>query len=428
MNARDSERMAALLETMGYEPAANGDDADVVVVNTCSVREKPEHKVYSELGRYADNKRYREDMVLVVAGCVAQQGAEELLRRVGHLDIVIGTRELWKLPQLVEEVLNTGKRFCATEMKDADLGRLFGAERPPVSGGPTAFVVAMTGCSNFCSYCVVPRLRGPAISRPRKDILDEVRELAAAGVREVTLLGQNVNIYGEEFGGAAPDFPELLKEVSEVEGIVRVRFVTSHPKDFSDKLIREIADNSKICEYIHLPAQAGSNSVLEAMRRGYTVERYMELTEKIRAAIPDAALSSDFIVGFPGETEEDFEETLDLVRQVRYHNIYSFRYSVRPHTRAAKMSPAIPVEERARRLKKLQGIQNEITESIMKSYEGKAAEVLMEGPSKTDPNRTTGRTGSNLPVHVTGKFEPGRLVEIRITRALRHSLEGEVVP
>ncbi len=424
MNERDSERMAALLEGMGYVASETGEVADVMIVNTCSVRAKPEHKVYSELGRYRKIKRRRENLVLVVAGCVAQQEGEEFLRRAPHLDIVLGTRVLSRLPDYIEAALEDGRRICDIGMKNITRGSLFGAERPRPDS-PSAFVVAMTGCSNACSYCVVPRLRGPAVSRPTQEIIDEVRELAGAGVPEVTLIGQNVNIYGQDFHGAGCDFPELLRMVSRVDGIKRVRFVTSHPKDFSDKLIEETAANPKVCEYLHLPVQAGSDKVLERMKRGYTRTKYLGLIDRIREAVPDVALSADFIVGFPGETEDDFQQTLDLVRQVRYHNIYSFCYSPRPHTAAERMKPDVPQEERARRLHVLQRLQDEITSEIMKSYEGISREVLLEGPSKTDPQRTTGRTRCNLPVHIPGVLSPGEVVTVSITRALRHSLEGE---
>jgi len=427
MNERDSERMAALLEGMGYEPAESGEAADVVIVNTCSVREKPEHKVFSELGRYRGLKKKRAGMILAVAGCVAQQEGEKLLERVPHLDLVVGTRSIYLLPELVERVAGAKERVCATGMTAADTSDgLFGAERPrPAS--PTAFVVAMTGCSNFCTYCVVPRLRGPAVSRRPEDILDEVKTLAESGVREVTLLGQNVNIYGSDLPGGRPDFPELLRKVSEVDGICRVRFVTSHPKDFSGRLVDEIAGNPAVCEYLHLPAQAGSDRVLQAMKRGYTRDEYLELVEKIRDRVPDIALSSDFIVGFPGEEEEDFRQTLDLIRTVRYHNIYSFRYSERPNTPASRMRKAVPPGVRAERLRALQALQDRITGEIMKGYEGKTVEVLTEGPAKRGVGLATGRTRSNQPVHVRGDLPAGKPVDVRITRALRHSLRGEVI-
>lgn len=426
MNERDSERMAALLEGIGYIPSEPDDEADVVLINTCSVRAKPEHKVYSELGRYKEIKRRKKDMVLVVAGCVAQQEGTELLRHVPHLDIVLGTRSIYRLPELVAGVIKNGERACAVDMDASAQPNLFGAERSRPRS-PTAFVVAMIGCSNWCAYCVVPRLRGPAISRPPEEILDEVRDLTGRGVREVTLLGQNVNIYGNDLRQAGLDFPRLLKMVSEVDGIERVRFVTSHPREFSNRLIEEMATNRKVCEYLHLPAQAGSDKTLQLMNRGYTRDQYLNLVRRIRDAIPHIALTADFIVGFPGESEEDFRQTLDLVREARYHNIYSFRYSVRHGTAAEQMKPDVPIEKRAERLSMLQNLQDEITERIMKSYEGTLREVLLEGPSKTDPGRTTGRTRCNMPAHVPGVLSPGKVVTVRVTRALRHSLEGEVV-
>jgi len=434
MNERDSERIAALLEAMGYIP---GDErADVVIVNTCSVREKPEHKVYSELGRYGGLKRRRPGMILAVAGCVAQQEGETLLKRIPHLDLVMGARAIARLPQLISAAKN-GERIVATEMNGGHAAGLFGAERP-APRSPTAFVVAMTGCSSRCTYCVVPNVRGPAVSRPKNEIIEEVASLAAAGVKEVTLLGQNVNAYGLDFRNDAvccatikdkndaPDFAELLELVSAVPGIERVRFTTSHPKDLSDRLIRVMAENQKVCKYLHLPIQAGADRVLERMGRGYTRAQYLDLARRLREAVPEIALSSDFIVGFPGESDEEFRDTLDVIEQVRYHQIYSFCYSERPNTSAPR-DEAVEPQAKLERLHVLQAKQDQITREIMEAYVGGAQTILIEGASKTDRTRSTGRTQCNLPVHVGGIIEPGTLITVRITRALKHSLEGEHV-
>lgn len=426
MNERDSERIAALLEEMGYSPAES-EDSDIVVINTCSVREKPEHKVYSELGRYRSWKRKKRSAILAVAGCVAQQEGENLLKRVPYLDLVIGTRAIARLPELIENVWQ-GARAIAVEM-NGTAQKLFGDERP-IAGAVTAFVVAMTGCSNHCTYCIVPSVRGPAVSRSPRDIINEIRKLAQKGVKEVTLLGQNVNAYGMDLkksgAGDVPNFPQLLCMVSEIEGIERVRFVTSHPRDFSDSLIAVLRENPKICKYLHLPMQAGSNEILKKMARGYTRSYYLELIAKIKEAVPHIALSSDFIVGFPGETERDFDETLEIIEQVRYHQMYSFCYSERPRTAALKLEPKISKEEKLRRLKILQERQEVITNGWMEKMVGTTQKILIEGKSKTDGESSEGRTESNIPVHVRQKLKAGKVVTVRIKRALKHSLEGEI--
>lgn len=426
MNERDSERIAALLEGMGYSPA-DDDNADIVVINTCSVREKPEHKVYSELGRYRAWKRRKRSAILAVAGCVAQQEGENLLKKVPHLDLVVGTRAIARLPELIENVWQ-GTRAVAVDM-NTTIEKLFGDERP-ATNLVTAYVVAMTGCSNHCTYCIVPSVRGPAVSRPPSEIINEVKKLAQSGVKEITLLGQNVNAYGLDLKKSGfndvPDFAQLLTMVSEVEGIERVRFVTSHPRDFSDATISVLAENPKICKYLHLPMQAGSDEILKKMGRGYSRSYYLDLTYKIREKVPDIALSSDFIVGFPGETEAHFEDTLEIIELVRYHQIYSFCYSERPSTPALKLEPKTDKEEKLRRLKILQEKQEAITSEWMEKMVGTTQKILIEGTSKTDDESSEGRTESNIPVHVRKKLEAGRIVTVRIKRALKHSLEGEM--
>ena len=416
MNVHDSEKLLGVLATMGYSPVASEEEAHLVILNTCAVREKAEHKVYSELGRL---KRLKRNGVLIgVCGCVAQKEGKALLERVPFVDFVMGPRSIYSLPQVLEEV-KRGHRVVNTQLNGSCITSL---ELPVFRQDPyRAYVTVMEGCNNFCAYCVVPYTRGREVSRPSAEIVDEVKRLADEGYLEVTLLGQNVNSYGRGLDEKI-DFPGLLEKVHQVEGIRWIRFITSHPRDFSERLVKTIAQLPKVCEYIHLPAQAGSNRVLERMGRGYTREEYLEKVALIREYLPDVALTSDFIVGFPGETEEDFELTLDLVKAARYEGIFAFRYSVREGTRAARWEDDVPLAVKGRRLSQLLQLQDGITEELSRSYQGKVMDVLFHDWRE---GVLEGRTRTNKIVTVPGNREHlGTIKRVRIGETRMYQLLG----
>lgn len=425
MNEHDSERMLRLLETVGYEETMEPEQADLILVNTCSVREKPEHKVYSALGRFRRLKE-RKGILVGVTGCVAQQEGQRLLDRIPYLDFVLGTHAIPLLPRVVQRVEALGERVSETEF-DAE-GRYLEALLPRKGlDSVRSSVTIMQGCDQFCSYCIVPYVRGRERSRPSRHIVEEVRHLVSLGVKEVCLLGQNVNRYGLGMDDET-DFPGLLAQLDGIEGLERIRFTTSHPRDLSDKLIEAFSKLKKLCEHLHLPVQAGSNRVLEAMNRGYTRERYLERIAELRRACPSIAITSDVIVGFPGEEEADFEETLDLVEKVRFDDLYSFKFSPRRGTRAAQLECHVEEGVKQERLRILQARQREITLEKNKALEGALEEVLIEGPSKQADHEVTGRTRSNKIVNLPGELDwVGRLIPVRITKAYPHSLRGEAV-
>jgi len=425
MNEHDSERMLRLLERAGFEETKEPNQADLVLINTCSVREKPEHKVYSALGRFKRLKE-RKGTLIGVTGCVAQQEGERLLERVPYLDFVLGTHAIPLLPSIVQRVEALGGRVSETEF-DAE-GRYLEALLPEKGlDRVRSYVTIMQGCDQFCSYCIVPYVRGRERSRPSRDIVEEVRYLVSLGVKEVCLLGQNVNRYGVGMEGET-DFPGLLEELNRIEGLERIRFTTSHPKDLSQRLIEAFSKLEKLCEHLHLPVQAGSNRVLEAMNRGYTREHYLERIDRLREACPSIAITADVIVGFPGEENGDFEETLDLLEKVRFDDLYSFKFSPRRGTRAAQLDRQVEEEVKERRLSILQALQREITLEKNKALEGALEEVLIEGASKQSSRDVTGRTRSNKIVNLPGKLDwVGRLMLVRITKAYPHSLRGEAV-
>jgi tRNA-2-methylthio-N6-dimethylallyladenosine synthase len=425
MNEHDSERMLHLLELSNYEETKEARQADLILVNTCSVRDKPEHKVYSALGRF---KKLKEDRgtLLGVAGCVAQQEGERLLKRVPYLDLVVGTHAIPSLPDLVRRIESSSQRICETGF-DPDGKYLDAFPGQRASKSVKSYVTIMQGCDHFCSYCIVPYVRGRERSRPSREILEEVKSLAGLGVKEVCLLGQNVNGYGKKMEGEI-DFPALLQRINEVEGIERIRFTTSHPVDLSEELILAFSTLKKLCEHIHLPFQSGSDRVLKAMRRSYTRESYLEKIGRLKESCPSIAITADVIVGFPGEEEIDFEGTLDLMKRVRFDDLFSFKYSLRKGTRAAEFQD--PIEEKAKqeRLFLLQNLQREITLQKNLSLEGKVEEVLIEGRSKQSGRDVAGRTRSNKIVNFEG--DPGlagELVPVLITKAFEHSLRGELV-
>ena len=425
MNEHDSERMLRLLEASCFRETKEANQADLVLINTCSVREKPEHKVYSALGRYRHLKEER-GTIIGVTGCVAQQEGERLLDRVPFLDLVIGTHALSSLPDLVRQVEDFGHRVCETG--SAPGGDYLKTPLPEGHGARVkSYVTIMQGCSRFCAYCIVPYVRGRERSRPGQEILDEIRDLADRGVREVCLLGQNVNAYGKGSTHGF-DFPELLHRIDAIEGIERVRFTTSHPADFSDRLIEAFSELESLCEHIHLPFQSGSDRVLKRMHRGYTKASYLEKVERLKEKCPSIAITADVIVGFPGEDEEDFRETLDLMERVRFDDLFSFKYSPRKGTRAAEFQDQVETGVKERRLAILQERQRETTLEKNKALEGSVVEVLVEGRSRQSDQDVTGRTRSNKTVNFRGdRGLSGRRVNVRVTRGFPHSLRAEMI-
>jgi tRNA-2-methylthio-N6-dimethylallyladenosine synthase len=424
MNVRDSEIMSGLMEAMGYCATDKPEDASIILFNTCSVRHSAENKVYGKLGEIGVLKRHNPELIIAFGGCMAQlPEVQARLKRMG-VDVVFGTHNLHELPYLIEQAKQTHKPVFQVWDKEGEVEESLPSVR---QAGISAFVNIMYGCNNFCSYCIVPYTRGRERSRRSSDILKEVRELAGQGYREVTLLGQNVNSYGKGLDEKT-DFADLLEMTASVEGIDRVRFTTSHPKDMSNKLIETIADNPVICEHIHVPLQSGSNRILQRMNRGYTREHYLELTSQMRERIPGVAITSDLIVGFPGEQEEDFADTLDMVTKVRFDAAFTFMYSVRRGTRAAEFTEQIALETKKERLSELNLVQYRIAKEINQSLEGQVEEVLVEGPSKTDKSKLTSRTRTNRIVIISGSNDLiGRIIPVRITQGKTFSLFGEVM-
>ncbi len=427
MNVYDSERLGHLLEREGYGQVEIPEKADLIFLNTCSVREKPAQKVYSALGRFQDLKKRNPRLIIGVGGCVAQQEGKALLERFSYLDFVLGTKELPRLHSILKDLEDSGKRRAAVDLD----GRIDPyAALPAYSPGRKAFsfVAIMQGCDNYCAYCVVPFVRGREVSRPSRDILAEIRSLAAGGVKEVTLLGQNVNSYGLKPGGEI-DFVRLLEAVEAIPGIERIRFTTSHPKDLSADLARAFGRLSKLCEHIHLPLQSGSNRILRRMNRGYTREEYWEKVRSLRRHCPDISVTTDLIVGFPGEEEEDFAATREMVEQVQFDDFFSFKYSDRPQTRARLFPDKVSEEVIRRRLEEIQTLQKQITRQRNKRWEGREVEVLVEGRSKSDSEESAGRTRARRLVNFPGRnYAEGALVKLKITQACDHSLRGEPVP
>ncbi len=422
MNEYDSERMLALLRGE-YVLCAEPKEADLILVNTCSVRKKAEEKVYGLVGRLKHLKRSRPGLIIGVCGCVAQQEGEKLLKRLPHVDLVLGPQAVYRLPEALAKVAaGEGPVVDVEFRKDFRQPLIFpelNGERPV-----KAFVTIMQGCDNFCAYCVVPYTRGREVSRPPEEILAEVECLVRQGVREITLLGQNVNSYGRKEKGY-PSFAELLREVASVPGLWRVRFTTSHPKDLDEELMRCFAEVPEVCEHLHLPVQAGSNRVLARMNRRYTREEYLEKVRHLREICPEIALTTDIIVGFPGETDEDFRQTLSLLEEVRYHEIFSFKYSDRPLARSTAFEDKVPEEEKARRLTLVHELQNRITREINESFVGRVEEVLVEGPSPGNPDLLTGRNRTHHVVNFEGPAGlKGQLVHVLIEGCGQHSLKG----
>ncbi|MGR0481164.1 MAG: tRNA (N6-isopentenyl adenosine(37)-C2)-methylthiotransferase MiaB [Candidatus Electronema sp. V4] len=430
MNERDSEIMEQLLAQSGYIAGADAEQADLIILNTCSIRAKAEQKFFSLLGSLRQEKRRRPGLRIAVAGCVAQQEGERIFERMPHVDIVIGTQQIWRLPDLLQRLeRGESKRETACGLDKAFVIPPFQKllRNTPALPEFRKFVTIMQGCDNYCAYCVVPTTRGREISRPVADILEEAELLVSRGVREITLLGQNVNSYGTTNPVAEQpvSFAELLKMTAALLGLRRLRFTTSNPQDLSTELMRCFRDLPKLCPHFHLPVQAGSNTVLQRMHRKYTRELYLEKVAELRSFCPDIALSTDVIVGFPGETEADFEQTMSLLETVRFHGSFSFKYSDRPNTRSAAFPDKVDEQIKSERLERFQARQDEISLERNRDFLGRSVEVMMEGRSESG---VQGRTGSNHIVHFAGPddLQPGDLVIVTINHAGQHSLKGEL--
>jgi tRNA-2-methylthio-N6-dimethylallyladenosine synthase len=437
MNDHDSERLAGLLTADGLVSTPDLESADVVVFNTCCIRENADNKFYGHLGNLKTLREQRPDMQIAVGGCLAQMDKGRIRERASHVDVVFGTHNLANAPELLHRAARSGP---IVEILDEPLpeSHLSAQGQQAAAVGAVrdlpyaAWVTIQMGCNNSCAFCIVPSVRGGEVSRGMDDLVAEVRTLADRGVTEVTLLGQNVNSYGRDITQRAPLFADLLRVVSAVDGIRRVRFTSPHPKDLRPDTIAAMAETPEVCDHLHLPLQAGSNTTLTAMRRGYTAERYLARLADARAAISDLAVSTDLIVGFPGETEADFERTLEVAAEANYDSAYTFVFSPRPGTRAAAMQDRfVPSEVAAERMERLRAVVERSALVRHRARIGKVEEVLVEGPSKRDPSVITGRTGQNKLVH----FEPvegrriaiGAFAEVRVTGSARHHLFGELI-
>ncbi len=426
MNEYDSAKMADVLgASQPWQPTDTPEDADLVLLNTCSIREKAQEKVFSDLGRLRLLKKERPGLRIGVAGCVASQEGAAIVERVPFVDLVFGPQTLHRLPELLEARERTGRSQVDVSFPEIEKFDHLPAAR---AEGATAFVSIMEGCSKYCSYCVVPYTRGEEVSRPLEDVLTEVAELASQGVREVTLLGQNVNAWRAEVDGEPGDFALLLEYVAEIPGIERIRYTTSHPNEFTQRLIDAHARIPQLVAHVHLPVQHGSDRVLAAMKRGYTALQFKQIARKLRAARPGISISSDFIVGFPGETEADFEQLMKLVEDVRFDASFSFVFSARPGTPAAALHDDTPQEIKLQRLQRLQARLEAFAREISEAMVGTTQRVLVEGPSRRDAEELQGRTENNRMVHFQGpRGLVGRMVDMRIAAAYPHSLRGELL-
>ncbi len=426
MNEYDSLRVQRLLAPLGYVPVNDIGKADVIFLNTCSVREKAEQKVHSFLGKLRRLKTIKPDLKIIAGGCVAQQLGEKLLGRFDHLDMVIGTRGVNSVAQLLQRIQESGGRLACLPEQDSGGPDPEGSEIY-TGAGVTAPVTIMQGCNNYCTYCIVPYVRGPERSRGAGGILEEIKRLEVSGVREVLLLGQNVNSYGTGLGEKIT-FVDLLRRICNETGIARIRFTTSHPKDLTDELMLCFAEMSSLCKHLHLPVQAGSDRILARMNRGYTAAEYLEKIRRLRRLCPEIALTSDVIVGFPGETEEDFTNTMDLLEKVQFDNLFSFRYSDRPKTRAASFPDKVDHEVAVRRLAQLQSYQADITLRKNLAEVGSIRDVLIEGPSRASNGQMTGRTSQNRIVNFEVPLSStGQILRVKIAFAYSHSLRGDVI-
>lgn len=425
MNEHDTERLAGQLKSIGYEYSDEIEHSDLILINTCCVRESAEKKIYGKIGELKRVKAANPNLIIGIAGCMAQKDKEKIFKKAPHVDFVLGTHNIHELADIVKEINDSREPVLAVW----DQAERLAPDVPTVrKGNIAAWVPIMYGCNNFCTYCIVPYVRGRERSRPLQDIVQEITQLGLEGFKEITLLGQNVNSYGKDSGGQY-DFADLLRAVDGIKSIERVRYMTSHPRDMNEKVITTIRDSKKVCEHFHLPIQSGSDEILKRMNRGYSTQYYLELVSKIRESIPNASITTDLIVGFPGETEELFEETLSFIKHTKYDAAYTFLYSKRSGTPAATMSEQIDLPVKKSRLQKIMQEQNEISLAINKKLEGEQVEVLVEGSSKTDPNTMMGRTRTNKIVlwDKIGTEVPGQLVTVRVLKAQTWLLKGQIL-
>ncbi|WP_332833449.1 tRNA (N6-isopentenyl adenosine(37)-C2)-methylthiotransferase MiaB [Clostridium perfringens] len=426
MNEEDSEKLSGMLKSQGYERTENKEEASIIIFNTCCVRENAENKVFGNLGQLKQLKKKNPNLVIAICGCMMQQVgmADKVLKTFPYVDIIFGTHNAHKFPEYLHRVLQEGVQVKEILNKEEGIVEGLPIDR---KSDVKAFVTIMYGCNNFCTYCIVPYVRGRERSRKSEDIIKEIEELVSQGYKEITLLGQNVNSYGKGLEEDI-DFAGLLRKVNEVKGLERVRFMTSHPKDLSDDVIMAIKECDKLCEQVHLPVQSGSSRILKEMNRHYDREYYLDLVKKIKSEIPDVTLTTDIIIGFPGETEEDFLDTLSLCKEVGYDSAFTFIYSRRNHTPADKMENQIPDDIKHDRFNRLVEAINKKVVIKNKEYEGKVVEVLVEGPSKNDETKLTGRTRNGKLVNFAGDEKlVGELVNLKIVRAQPFSLIGEIV-
>lgn len=426
MNERDTENLAGMLEKLGYTPSNTNSQADIIILNTCSVRESAENKIWGRIGELTHVKSKNPEVILGICGCMSQkrETAERIRRIAPHMDLIFGTHNLHQLPELLEKVQASRKPVLDIWESEGGIIENLPTRREK---GFKAFVSIMYGCNNFCTYCIVPYVRGRERSRQVADIKAEVAALKAEGYREVTLLGQNVNSYGKDLQPPV-DFATLLEELNTADGPDRLRFTTSHPKDLSARLIKAIAECEKVCEHIHLPVQSGSNRILAAMNRRYTREDYFDLITALRLAVPNIAVTTDIIVGFPGETEEDFAATMDLVRQVRFDAAFTFVYNKRSGTPAAELNNQVPDTVKSSRIQQLIDLQNSITLANNRAEIGRTAEVLVEGPNKNNPQRMSGRARSNKVVVFDSPTDlTGTIAAVKIVDAKTWHLEGKLI-
>ena len=442
MNVYDSEQIAARLCAMGYEQVSGPEAADLIILNTCTIRAKAEQKVYSFLGRLARLKAKRPHVIIGVGGCVAQQDGKKMLKRLPFVDIIFGTRAIDRLPAMIRSIESRQGPVVDIDLEDRQPASDF-YETNEQQTAVSRFVTIMRGCDNFCSYCVVPYVRGREISREPQKIVEEIKHLVDTGVKEVTLLGQNVNSYGKKEGLCS--FAGLLSRINDIEGLLRIRFTTSHPKDLNPDLVDCFGHLEKVCRHIHLPVQSGSNTVLKNMNRKYTRELYLDKVAKLRDTCPDIALTSDIIVGFPGETVADYEKTLELIRRVQFDGLFAFQYSDRPNARSVQFANKISESEKRARLQRLLAMQEDITKKKNQALVGSVQTILIDGLSKKEiadrsqaeclPEQWTGRTTTNKIVNFDcdhnvedrAGVSPGRLLDVRIEKAYFHSLQGKPV-
>ncbi|MFT4629310.1 MAG: tRNA-2-methylthio-N6-dimethylallyladenosine synthase [Arenicella sp.] len=427
MNEYDSNRMLdSLRDSHNVEATKDEAQADIMLLNTCSVREKAQEKVFSQLGRWRKIKEKNPDLIIGVGGCVASQEGEAILKRAPYVDMVFGPQTLHRLPKMYDEVIKT--KSSSVDISFPEIEKFDALPAPKVEG-VTAFVSIMEGCSKYCSFCVVPYTRGEEFSRPFDDVIAEVYSLAEQGIREVTLLGQNVNAYwGKMHDDSMSDFALLIRYVAEIEGIDRIRYTTSHPLEFTDSLINVYADVPKLVNHLHLPVQSGSDRILAAMKRRYKASDYIEIIEKVRKIRPNISMSSDFIIGFPGETDEEFEDTMRLIETIGYDLSFSFIYSARPGTPASDLEDNVPMDVKRARLARLQKRITEMAMQISENMVGTNQRLLVDRPARKDPTQISGRTENNRVVNFDGDHALiGQFVDVRITEALPNSLRGIMI-